>query len=128
MNENLSVRMEKLETKVEAIGHDMTEVKNGVKQLTDALSGDPMRPGVLHSLNQRIEANHNAISDIRALHAKDLHEVQRTIQAFQSALIPQDEVKKIRQVVSWFDGWKLVIGSLIILIPIALTIYNTFKP
>jgi predicted nucleic acid-binding Zn-ribbon protein len=128
MNENLSVRMEKLETKVEAIGHDMTEVKNGVKQLTDALSGDGMRQGVIHSLTSQIEANRKAISENQAEQTRNVHEINFSIQRLHAGMFTQDETKEIRQVVSWFKGWKLVLVSLIPLIPLAISLINYFKP
>jgi len=56
MSESLiAIRMDKLEGKVEALQSDMTEVKAGVRQLTNALSGDGMNAGVIADFRLRIE-------------------------------------------------------------------------
>lgn len=113
----LANRMEKLETKVEAIQSDMTEVKAGVKRLTDALTGDGINAGIIHDLKSRIEAKE-----------KQIQELQSTIQYLQGKMFTNEESQDIRRVVHWFMGWKLVLVSLIALVPTAMLILNYFKP
>jgi hypothetical protein len=109
--------MDKLETKVEALQSDMTEVKAGVKQLTNALSGDGMNAGVIADFNRRIADN-----------AKSINELHATCQYIQSKQFTQKDVDEIMLAVSWFKGWKLVILSLVGLVPTAILILNYLKP
>jgi predicted ATP-dependent endonuclease of OLD family len=118
MSDNLlSTRLDKLEQKFETMQDDLTEVKAGVRQLTNALTGDGMNAGVIADFNRRIE--HNARS-VDALNA--------TCQYIQSRQFTQKESDDIIAVVSWFKGWKLVILTLLALVPTATLILNTLKP
>ena len=112
----LSTRMDKLEHKVDALASDMTEVKHGVKQLTDALSGDGLRQGVIAELNKRIDVNDKAVM-----------ELHQTCQYIQSRLMSADDVKDIKTVVSWFKGWKLVFLSILAILPAISTAILIFK-
>lgn len=117
MSETLNLRMEKLESKVEAIATDMIEVKHGVKQLTDALSGDGLRQGVIAELNKRIDVNDKAVLELNQM-----------CQYIQGRLMSTDDVKDIKAVVSWFKGWKLVIVSIIAIAPTAILIIKAITP
>jgi hypothetical protein len=113
----IAKRMDKLEEKVEALQSDMTEVKTGVRQLTNALSGDGMNAGVIADFNRRIEHNARSVDSLNA-----------TCQYIQSRQFTQKESDDIIAVVSWFKGWKLVILTLLALVPTATLILNTIKP
>ena len=118
MSESLiAKRMDKLEEKVELLQSDMTEVKAGVKQLTNALSGDGMNAGVIADFNRRIEHN-----------AQSVNELNATCQYIQSKQFSQRESEDILRVVSWFNGWKLLIVSIIAIAPTAMLILKHFKP
>jgi uncharacterized coiled-coil protein SlyX len=118
MNEHqLGARMDKLETKVEALQSDMTEVKAGVKQLTNALSGDALQVGVIAELRLRIAKSEATIDELNA-----------TCQYIQSKQFTQKDIDGIVSLLSWFNGWKLVILTLIALVPTATLIFNALKP
>jgi hypothetical protein len=118
MSESLiAIRMDKLEGKVEALQSDMTEVKAGVKQLTNALSGDGMNAGVIADFRLRITENE-----------KSIDELHRTCQYIQGKQFTQKELDDIARVLSWFNGWKLVILTLLALVPTATLILNKIKP
>ena len=109
--------MDKLEGKVEALQSDMTEVKAGVRQLTNALSGDGMNAGVIADFRLRIAENE-----------KSIEELNRTCQYIQAKQFTQKEMDSIVSLLSWFNGWKLVILTLIALVPTATLIFNALKP
>ena len=113
----IAKRMDKLEEKVEALQSDMTEVKAGVKQLTNALSGDGMNAGVIADFRLRIAENEKMINELNA-----------TCQYIQSKQFTQKDIDGITNLLSWFNGWKLVILTLIALVPTATLIFNTIKP
>jgi uncharacterized small protein (DUF1192 family) len=113
----IAKRMDKLEEKVEALQSDMTEVKAGVKQLTNALSGDALQVGVIAELRQRIGESEKSINELNA-----------TCQYIQSKQFTQKDMEGITNLLSWFNGWKLVILTLIALVPTATLIFNAIKP
>jgi len=113
----IAKRMDKLEEKVEALQSDMTEVKAGVKQLTNALSGDALQVGVIAELRQRIGESE-----------KSIEELNRTCQYIQAKQFTQKDMEGITNLLSWFNGWKLVILTLIALVPTATLIFNAIKP
>jgi uncharacterized small protein (DUF1192 family) len=113
----IAKRMDKLEEKVEALQSDMTEVKAGVKQLTNALSGDALQVGVIAELRQRIGESEKSINELNA-----------TCQYIQSKQFTQKDMDGIVALLSWFNGWKLVILTLIALVPTATLIFNAIKP
>jgi uncharacterized coiled-coil protein SlyX len=113
----IAKRMDKLEEKVEALQSDMTEVKAGVKQLTNALSGDGMNAGVIADFRLRIAENEKSINELNA-----------TCQYIQSKQFTQKDMESIVSLLSWFNGWKLVILTLIALVPTATLIFNALKP
>jgi hypothetical protein len=118
MSESLiAIRMDKLEGKVEALQSDMTEVKAGVRQLTNALSGDGMNAGVIADFRLRIAENEKSINELNA-----------TCQYIQSKQFTQKDMDGIVALLSWFNGWKLVILTLIALVPTATLIFNAIKP
>jgi len=117
MSENVAIRLDKLEAKFETMQDDLTEVKAGVRQLTNALSGDGMNAGVIADFRQRIGDNE-----------KSIVELHRTCQYIQSKQFTQKELDDIARVLSWFNGWKLVILTLLALVPTATLILNTIKP
>ncbi len=118
MSENLlSTRLDKLEQKFETMQDDLTEVKAGVRQLTNALTGDGMNAGVIADFNRRIEHN-----------AQSVNELNATCQYIQGKMFTQRESEDILRVVSWFNGWKLLIVSIIAIAPTAMLILKHFKP
>jgi prefoldin subunit 5 len=118
MSDNtLATRLDKLEEKFETMQDDLTEVKAGVKQLTNALSGDGMNAGVIADFNRRIEHNSRSIAELNA-----------TCQYIQSKQFSVRESEDILRVVSWFNGWKLVLLTLVALVPTATLILSYIKP
>ena len=113
----IAIRMDKLEGKVEALQSDMTEVKAGVRQLTNALSGDGMNAGVIADFRFRIAENE-----------KMIEELNRTCQYIQSKQFTQKDMDGLTNILSWFNGWKLVILTLIALAHPATLIFNALKP
>jgi hypothetical protein len=117
MSDNtLATRLDKLEQKFETMQDDLTEVKSGVRQLTNALSGDGFNAGVIADFNRRIEHNSRSIAELHA-----------TCQYIQSKQFTQAQVDDIIRVTSWFNGWKLVILTMLALVPTATLILNTIK-
>ena len=113
----LAKRMDKLEVEVRAIASDLTEVKHGVKQLTNALAGDGIQAGVIADFKHQIVRN-----------ASDIHELNIAIQRLHSSMLTHDQITDVLNIVSWFKGWKLVFVSLLALTPSATIIYNALKP
>jgi hypothetical protein len=102
MNEpTLGIRMEKLEGRFEVMQSDMSEVKIGVKRLTDALTGDGINPGKLHDLNVRIDSNKT-----------DIHEVRTHIQSIESRMLTSDHTKKVAKYIGIIEGWQGILISI----------------
>jgi hypothetical protein len=76
-----------------------------------------MNAGVIADFKHRIERN-----------ASDIHELNLSIQRLHLASFTQEQMKDVVNVVSWFKGWKLVILSLLALVPTATLILNYIKP
>lgn len=109
----LSLRMEKLEVKVQSIQSDMTEVKTGVKRLTDALTGDGMNKGVLYDLNVRIDENKSAI-----------HQTNTHLQFIEGRILTADQAKKLVKLINIMDGWR---GALIAIGAVVAFVYTALE-
>ena len=106
--ESASHRMNTLETRMDELQKDVTEVKQMVTALTVALTGDKMNKGALADIRDDIES-----------HDKEIHEMNATIHAIQSKMFTAQERADIIKFVDYFKGYKLVIGGLLYLVALA---------
>jgi len=97
----LGTRMEKLEGRFEVMQNDMSEVKAGVKRLTDALTGDGMNRGVLHDIHAKIDAN-----------ASSIHEIRTHVQSIESRMLTTEQTKKVNRYLNMIEGWQGILISI----------------
>lgn len=101
-------RMNTLESRMDKLQDDVTEVKQMVTALTIALTGDKMNKGALADIRDDIEA-----------HDKDIHELNVTVHALQAKMFTAQEKNDIIKFVEFFKGWKLVLGGILYLVALA---------
>jgi hypothetical protein len=97
-----------LESRMDKLQHDVTEVKQMVTALTVALTGDSMNKGALADIRDDIES-----------HDKEIHDLNVTVHSIQAKMFTAQERTDIIKFVEFFKGWKLVLGGVLYLIALA---------
>lgn len=101
-------RMNTLESRMDKLQEDVTEVKQMVTALTVALTGDKMNKGALADIRDDIEA-----------HDKEIHTLNITVHSIQAKMFTAQEKTDIIKFVEFFKGWKLVLGGILYLVALA---------
>ena len=120
-------RMEALEKKVDGLQSHLTRVEDKLDKLSSvegkldklihSLVGDELMDGAIESINKKIEESEKDINNLAGAVSK----------LSQSALTPEEH-KSIRDIISFFKGWKLVFGLILWLIPLATFIFERLIP
>jgi SMC interacting uncharacterized protein involved in chromosome segregation len=120
MADELQTRMKGVEQEVRKLQTDFKRVegkfdKVGIKldKLILSLTGDDISEGALKTMSKRITEQE-----------KDLNNISKSVvKLTQSALTPEEH-KAIKDLLSMFRGWKLIIALAIYLIPLATFIFE----
>ena len=107
--------MEKLEGRFDVMQSDMSEVKVGVKRLTDALTGDGINPGKLHDLNVRIDANKH-----------DIHEIRSHLASVEGRILTGEQTKKVVRYINIIQGWQGILISIGAITAFAYTVIQLY--
>jgi Skp family chaperone for outer membrane proteins len=97
----------KLQTDFKRIEGKFDKMEKKLDKLILSLTGDDISEGALKSMSKRI-----------AEQEKDLNNISKSVvKLTQSALTPEEH-KGIKDLLSMFRGWKLLVGLAIYLIPL----------
>jgi predicted RNase H-like nuclease (RuvC/YqgF family) len=102
-------RIQSLESKFNRMADDINGVKNAVDRIERALTGDAMTTGAIPEFRERIKECELRIANVNT---RLDHQLTLT------------ELSDTRSVISWFKGWKLVIASMLYLLPLIALILN----
>ena len=122
-----NIRMDALEKKVDGLQSHLTRVEDKLDRLSSvegkldklihSLVGDELMDGAIGSINKKIADSEQDINNLAGAVTK----------LTQSALTPEEH-KSIRDIISFFKGWKLVFGLILWLIPLATFIFERLIP
>lgn len=98
--ENVELRMQKLEEKMDDVQQEVSEFGKKLDKLYHSLVGNEIMDGALVSMNKKI----------------DLQE--REIREMLDAKLTPEELKTIKAIVSLFTGWKLTLAVILWLLPL----------
>lgn len=98
--ENVELRMQKLEEKMDDVQHEVSEFGKKLDKLYHSLVGNEIMDGALVSMNKKIDLQEREIRDM--LHDK----------------LTVEELKTIKAIVSLFTGWKLTLAVILWLLPL----------
>lgn len=114
MADELQTRMKGVEQEVRKLQTDFKRVegkfdKVGIKldKLILSLAGDDISDGALKIMSKRIQEQE-----------KDLNNLSKSVVKLTQSALTTEEHKGIKDLLSMFRGWKLVIGLAIYLIPL----------
>jgi predicted RNase H-like nuclease (RuvC/YqgF family) len=104
-------RIEQLEAVTMALSQDLSEIKHDMKAIRSSLAGsaDGLQEGAIPRLNRHLNNHHTEILQLKA-------------NGFTAK-----ERDRILHVVSFFEGWKIVIAAVIYLIPLLTLIISLIR-
>lgn len=117
MADELQNRIRSVETEVKELRTDLQRVEAKLDRLITSLTGDNISEGALRSLNKRISEQE-----------KDMNNLSKSIVTLTKLSLTSDEHKAIKDILSIFKGWRLILGLAIWLIPLITLIIEKVFP
>lgn len=102
--EGLQNRMTQIETRIDEIHRDMTEMKEDLKELLISLKGNAIQDGF--------------VTEVR----RDIDKLEEEVEQIRKGTLTSEQIKGIDQVLRFFRGWKMVLAGLIVVVQLAISV------
>lgn len=118
MADELQSRMKNIETEVKKLQTDFRRVETKLDKLILSLTGDDISEGALKSLSKRISEQEKDLVKKLSEQEKDINNLSKSLVKLTQSSLTTDEHKAIRDLLSVFKGWKLIIALGLWLLPL----------